>query len=64
MGGEYEYSECTEYWGLVEMMDGMCVALGCVYQMYRFIMSVMLGSMARDKLVLALAQEVMAPGFV
>ena len=38
-------------------MDGMCVALGCVYQMYRFIVSVMLRSIARDRLVLALAQD-------
>ena len=46
-----------EYGGLVDRMDGMCVALGCVYQMYRFIVSVVLRSMARDRLVLALAQE-------
>ena len=45
-------------------MVGLCVARGCAYQMYLFIVSIVLHSMARDRLVLALAQEVMAPGFV
>ena len=62
--GEYEYSECTEYWGLVDRMDGMCVALGYVYRMNGFIVNRVLRGIARDRLVLALAQEVMAPGFV
>ena len=53
-----------EYWGLVDRMVGMCAAPGCAYQMYLFTVSVVLRSMARDRLVLALAQEVMAPGFV
>ena len=51
-GGEYEYSECTEYWGLVESMDGMCVAMGCAYQMYLFIVSIVVHGIARDRLVL------------
>ena len=46
-----------EYWGLVDRMDGMCVALGCVYQMNGFIVNIVLRSIARDRLVLALAQE-------
>ena len=38
-------------------MDGTCVALGCVYQMNGFIVNIVLRSIARDRLMLALAQE-------
>ena len=35
----------------------MCVALGCAYQMNGFIVNRVLRSIARERLVLALAQE-------
>ena len=38
-------------------MDGMCVALGYVYRMNGFIVNRVLRGIARDRLVLALAQE-------
>ena len=45
-------------------MDGMCAAMGCAYQMDGFIVNSVLRDIARVRVVLALAQEVMAPGFV
>ena len=38
-------------------MDGMCVALGYVYRMNGFIVNRVLRGIARDRLVLALAQD-------
>ena len=38
-------------------MDGLSVALGCAYQMNGFIVNIVLRSIARDRLVLALAQD-------
>ena len=41
----------------MDRMDGMCVALGCVYRMNGCVVNIVLHRIARDRLVLALAQE-------
>ena len=46
-----------EYWGLVDSMDGMCVAMGSAYQMDMFIVDSVLRNIARVRVVLALAQD-------
>ena len=38
-------------------MEGKCAAVGCAYQMKRFIVNVVLRSRARERPVLALAQD-------